>query len=206
MKLLGKFLHKNFAGSYLLQMKTIRALKCKSVLEIGPGEGFCARNLKTLGYKYDTVDKINKFKPTFNCSIYDLDYIALKNKYDIVAAFQMLEHIPYEDFTKYLKKLAIIAKKYVVISVPYSCKGIRTITEKWSGQFNRKEYSIKENFAPTNLPDRTDGPKGGHYWEIGRAGRTIDSVSETIEATGLKIIKNFHSPIPYHYFFVMEVF
>ena len=197
----GKFLSNIHKQSYLLQMTTIHSLKGKSVLEIGPGEHFACRNLKMLGYEYHTVDMIDNFNPTYLCSLEDLN---IDRKYDIVCAFQMLEHIPYEDFLTGLKKMATLSNKYIVISLPYSCKGYQKYHYNWNGQNKCTKAQVVEKFEPTNLPERTDGPKGGHYWEIGRAGKTAGSISKDIRSCGLKIIKQFHSPNPYHYFFIME--
>ena len=53
----GKFLSPAHSESYLLQMQTISNLKdVNSILEVGPGEGFVARNLRDVGYEYDTLD------------------------------------------------------------------------------------------------------------------------------------------------------
>lgn len=203
--MLGKFLLPNFSDSYMLQMTTIHSLKCRSVLEFGPGECFCANNLRTVGYTYHTVDILSKFEPTYLCSFEDFNKQLLTQSYDIVATFQMLEHVPYSEFLAGLKKLAGIANKYIVISLPYSCNGSQSFNYKWKGQFNCITANKTVDFKPTNLPERSDGPTGGHYWEIGRNGKTIESVSLDITATGLKIIKQFHSPNPYHYFYVIEV-
>jgi hypothetical protein len=200
--MLGKFLHPNFSQSYMLQMRTIHSLKCKSVLEIGAGEGFTRRNLKTLGYKYHICDVIDTFEPDYRCSLEDLK---VTEDYEIVCAFQMLEHIPYEDFLRGLKKMSSIASKYVVISVPYNCKGTTVIKKRWSGQFQLVENTKVDRYKSLNLPDRTDGPKGGHYWEIGRGGKTVEGVTQDIQRQELRVLKQFHSLVPYHYFFVMEV-
>lgn len=201
--MLGKFLKRDFCDSYMLQMTTIHNLKCRSVLEIGAGEGFARRNLQTVGYKYHICDVVDTFEPDYLCSLEELEVI---DKYEIVCAFQMLEHVPYDDFLRGLRKMASIADKYVVISIPYNCKGTRTETTSWTGQFQRSHHQIIDNYEPLNLPDRTDGgsPKYGHYWEIGRGGRTVDSVSNDIKNTGLRIVKQFHSPNPFHYFYVMK--
>ncbi len=98
----GKFLHNIHKQSYLLQMTTIHSLKGKSVLEIGPGEHYACRNLKTMGYEYHTVDMIDSFNPTYLCSLEELD---IDRKYDVVCAFQMLEHVPYDEFLSGLKKM-----------------------------------------------------------------------------------------------------
>jgi 2-polyprenyl-3-methyl-5-hydroxy-6-metoxy-1,4-benzoquinol methylase len=120
----GKFLSKEHSESYLLQMQTIKRLEVKSVLEIGPGEGFCANNLRTLGYEYDTLDFEDAHAPTIKADFATFDAASIPQRYDITCAFQVLEHFPYEHFKKHVNTLAELSSKYVFISLPYSCRGL----------------------------------------------------------------------------------
>lgn len=207
----GKFLTSAHKDSYLLQMTIINSLNCKKVLEIGPGEQFVARNLRELGYIYHTLDILESHNPTFISSLMDFDEGDYLNEYDIVCAFQVLEHMPYEDFNKCLMKMTKIAKRYIVISVPFSCKGYRKTHTEYYGQNNSNVLVDEEHFEPTNLPNRKyrkeymlEFPWAVHYWEIGRQGFPLERIQGDIESCGLKILRQFHARNPFHYFMVME--
>jgi len=209
----GKFVHSNFSDSYMLQMKTLKGLKgAKKILEIGPGEMFTARNLKTLGYTYHTLDQDPRIEPTYVCSFFSFEYKWHKNEYDAVCAFQVLEHLPYGRFKEAICRMKTISRKYIVISLPYSCKGFRESRTEWDGQFNKTAERVIEHFEPTNLPNRRyrkeyieEFPWAVHYWEIGRKGFPLVRVIDDIEACELKILDRFHSEEPFHYFIVIEI-
>ena len=112
----GRFLA--YYDSYLTQMKTIHQLGVRSVLEIGPGESIVAEYMKSLGLIYETMDIIEDYKPTILSKLEDVDADSYRARYDIVCAFQVLEHSPYERFIDNINKMATMSKKYVFISFP----------------------------------------------------------------------------------------
>lgn len=139
----GKFLSINHFHSYYLQMKTIYDLKVRKVLEIGPGENFTANYLKSLGIEYHTMDIIESSEPTILSNIEQIDEKLYKNEYDLVCAFQVLEHLPYELFKSNICKMATMSKKYVFISVPYACFGFKISINLHFNQNLRPTRAIK---------------------------------------------------------------
>jgi hypothetical protein len=193
----GKLLSFQHKDSYLLQIKTIYSLKPGSVLEIGAGEAIGAYYLGSLGLKYDL------FKG-------DITKDTTKKKYDLVAAFQVLEHQPLKQLVFTLKNMASMSNKHVLISVPYFRIGASLRFRLVLGQ----NYQISKKiglFIPVFKKNKRyrkeflkEFPYGGHYWEIGRAGVTPGSIKKRFKAAGLKVIKTFSSENPYHYFILAE--
>ena len=192
-------------------MQTIRNLKdAKRILEIGPGEGFSARNLRELGYEYHTLDFEDVHEPTIKADFQSFDPNTITQRYDITCAFQVLEHFPYHEFTKHIKTLRELSKNYVFISLPYSCRGFSIKLNLQNGQHTRiiKQFDF---YFRTNLPNRKyreeykqEYPWAVHYWEIGRKGFRLSKVLADIESCELNILRRFHSPNPYHYFILCK--
>ena len=206
----GKFLTEAHAESYHLSMQLIRSVKPKNVLEIGPGEGYIARNLNTLGISWDTLDFNGIYKPTIQADFSKFDPSGYGEKYDITCAFQVLEHFPFEKFPDLLRKLAFMSSKYVLISIPYSCYGFRIKLRLHKGQHPVLNRSLSFYWA-TGLKNRKyrkefmeEFPWAVHYWEIGRKGFMLSKVLNTIESCGLVINQKLHGPNPFHYYVLCE--
>lgn len=206
----GKFLSKAHAGSYLVQMQTIHELNIKRCFEVGPGEAFVARNMKALGYTYDTLDFEAAHNPTIVADFAKFDVTPLKSKYDISCAFQVLEHFPFEVFPNLINKLMTVSEKYVFISLPYSCQGVSVHTTTHFGQHNETDEETSR-FYPTNLPKRVyrdayaeEFPWAVHFWEIGRQGFPLERIMKTLVSCGLSVRQSFHAPNPFHYFILCE--
>lgn len=89
-----------------------------SVLEVGVGTKFLYSNLKRLGYAVTSVDFDKRLKPDYVGDVTDLPF--KDNSYDVVCAFEVLEHLPFEEFQKALQELKRVSKKTVLFSVPYA--------------------------------------------------------------------------------------
>lgn len=206
----GKFLTEAHHDSYFLQMATMHRLKVRSVLEIGPGESFAANYLKSLGVQYDTMDIVEQSNPTILGKLEDFDVKPHSASWEMVCAFQMLEHSPYHLFTENLRKMGALSKKYVFISLPYSCFGFGLSLNIMLGQRIRfqKRTGLYFPLCKKNRKYREEYmrefPWAVHYWEIGRRGFAMSTVRKDIESSGLRIIESFQSGNPYHYFFLTE--
>ena len=207
----GKFLTESHAGSYLKQMQTIAKLDdVQSVFEVGPGAHFVARNLRELDYVYHTLDFEDIHSPTIVADFSSFDPASVSEQYDLACAFQVLEHFPFEDFTRLIDKLQALSKKYVFISLPFSCRGMRFRKIVHHGQ-NNTEIEEEELFEPSRLPNRRyrdefmrEFPWAVHYWEIGRIEFSLEHVIKKLQSSGLQIREQFHGPNPYHYFILCE--
>lgn len=202
----GKFLTAAHHNSYYLQMLTTHELKVDSVLEIGPGENFAANYLRTLGINYDTMDIVEHSQPTILGRLEELDERNYLRRWQLVCAFQMLEHSPYELFVENIRKMAAMSDRYVFISLPYSCFGFRLSLNIAFGQNRRFSKSIAM-YIPLFKRNRKyreeyikEFPWAVHYWEIGRRGFPLGRIKSDIESVGLRIIDTFRSDNPYHYF------
>jgi len=126
--------------SYFYQVDLVREAiesDTNKILEIGKGSGFFSDYIKKLGYNITTCDFDKNLAPDVVADVRSLPF--KDNSFDIVTAFEILEHIPFEDFPKALAELRRVASRRVIISVPYKSTffefvfrfpGIRTLFKK----------------------------------------------------------------------------
>ena len=108
--------HVNRFISYHYQIEAIRNIKKKNILEIGKGNGLVSDYLTKIGLKITTCDISKDLKPDIISSVTDLKIP--DKSYDCVVAYQVLEHIPFDDFEKALLEMKRVSKDYVIISIP----------------------------------------------------------------------------------------
>lgn len=181
--------------SYYHQLDAVIALTPKTVLEVGVGDQvFKNYLLANTHIQYESLDVANDLHPTHQGSV---DAIPLKDaSFDVVCAFEVLEHLPYEKFEKALTELLRVSKKHVVISVPHFGPPIKFLLKipflpeiRFAWKF---PYPITHRF------------NGQHYWELGKKGYPVSRVRTAISKHA-RIIKEF---IPfenqYHHFFILE--
>lgn len=96
----------------------------KSIIDIGCGKGEVMNFLSTSKNKINLlavdITSINKSKIKSDFLISSLPDIKVKNKsFDLVSCLEVLEHLSNDIFDESLKELSRIAKKYIIIGVPY---------------------------------------------------------------------------------------
>ena len=167
------------------------------ILEIGVGTGLTAWYLEKAGLQVMTIDHLPHRAPTVVADLRNLPFADAS--FDAVVAFQVLEHIPFVEFTTGLRELARISRGSVVISLPntsakvalaLSLPRLGTISTVWRLPFYARSSA-----------DRAIG----HHWEIGVRDYPLERVTSAIEATGLEIVKQYClNQNPYHHFFVLR--
>ena len=184
-------------ASYWHQINEILKCEPKSVLEIGVGDKVLADYLKNnTDINYKSLDIADDLKPDIIGSVDDI--LSENNSFDVVCAFEVLEHLPFEKFEKCLSELKRVSKNYVVISLPHW--GRHFSFEFRLPFFKKIKWQYKVNLFPIN--HKFDGQ---HYWEIGKEGYDLRSIKKKIEKVGFEIVNDyivFESP--YHHFFILR--
>jgi SAM-dependent methyltransferase len=183
--------------SYYYQTKEIAERSdIKSVLDIGPGTDFLKHTLSIHrnDITYKTLDIAEDLHPDYKGSVTEIPLPDAS--YDAVCAFQVLEHIQFEDFEKALSELNRVSRKYVFISLPHFGPSF----EFWFKiPFVRRiKWATKLWFPKEHTFD------GQHYWEIGKKGYSSSKVRSTI--TKHFSIINEYVPFEnqYHHFYILE--
>lgn len=190
-----KYSHLSRWASYYYQLKNVLELEPESVLEVGVGDrvfGDFIKNNTKVDYKSVDIDK-NLF-PDFVGSVGNLP---IKNEiFDVSCAFEVLEHLPFEEFEKNLMELARVSKRHVILSLPHFGPAflfLMKIPLIRKIQFAFKFFYPKEHYF-----------NGEHYWEIGKKGFSIQKVRSVL-LKHFDILKDF---VPfenqYHHFFVLR--
>ena len=194
-----EYLSKSRMISYYNQVRVIKSLgqQIKTILEIGIFNQIFSELIKKNGYLVTTADINPEFNPDI---ILDLnsDFELPKDKFDAIACFQVLEHIPYEAAEKALQKLADAAQKYVVISLPYS-------SEYFCLRLTNSRASLPRHLF-IQIPRfwSTKPQSANHCWELGMKDYPKKRFLETIKKLGLTLKRDYQDPLhPYHYFFVI---
>ncbi len=119
----------NWGFDYLCYQKHIHekvvAMNPQSVLEVGCGDGYFVGGLPSnvpVRVGVDLSSKAVAFAKAFHpdCTFYDQDVSTLEDTFDIVAAIEVIEHIPEEDLPDFFHALyeRVNDNGKIIISVP----------------------------------------------------------------------------------------
>lgn len=182
-------------GSYWYQIREVLALHPKSVLEIGVGDGVFGGYLKgNTSVAYRSCDIADDLKPDIVGSVEALPLP--DDAVDVVVAFEVLEHLPFEKFETALLELRRVATHTVILSLPHYGPSLR-LSFKFPF-IGEKRFAWKIPHHPVHVFN------GQHYWEIGKRGYELSVVKRVLEKH-FTIEKEF---VPfenqYHHFFILR--
>lgn len=185
-------------ASYYNQIFEVIKTGRKNVLWIGVGDGIVTEILKKNNINITTVDIDPKLQPDIIASITDLPILG--DSFDVVCAFQVLEHMPYNESLKGLSELLRVAKYSTLISLPNQ-KPCRKFYFSFPYIRNFQFLIEKICFQPKNF--HFDGE---HYWELNAKGYESDKVIKDI--LSINSVKNTNHyrlfDNPYHHFIIIE--
>lgn len=128
----------------------------QNVLEIGVGSGFTANYLRSKGVNVTTFDIDEDKKPDIIGNLVSFDFSNLK--FDHILAFEVFEHIPFEEFKKALEKLNLICDKNLFISLP---KNINI----WIDIEYKLPFIGYRRFSMVSKRGKIS--ENHHFWEVG---------------------------------------
>ena len=180
-------------ASYWHQLREVLLVLPSSVLEIGVGDGVFGDHLKSHGVAYTSVDIAEDLSPDVVADVTALPFP--DESFDVVCAFEILEHVPFEGFDEALRELSRVSKRHVIISLPHFGPSIR--------------FELKIPLVPrVRFAWKVQYPKrhrfnGEHYWEVGKRGFSVRRIRNALSSL-FAIAKEF---VPfenqYHRFFVL---
>jgi ubiquinone/menaquinone biosynthesis C-methylase UbiE len=156
------------------QLDEVTRFKPQRVLEIGPGPGLMKRAGAAFDVAVETLDLDRDLEPDHLGSVLALPFA--DGSFDVVCAFQMLEHLPYVQSLQAFAQMARVASKAVVISLP-------DLRPMWRYSLylpcmGQKRWLVNRPFWKPQ-PHRFDGE---HYWEINKTETPLDKVIADLSA------------------------
>lgn len=153
-----------------------RVLPGDRVLEIGVGSGFTANYLRSKGVNVKTLDIDSEKNPDIvsNMVVYDF-----QSEYDHVLAFEVFEHIPYNEFESVLNKLSKICRNFLFLSIPKS----EVVLFRCELRFPK----IKNKVISVTIPKRKITTKH-HFWELNHKATPRSKFEASVRKAGFKII------------------
>lgn len=194
-----RYIQKPRWASMWHQVAEVLAFEPSTVLEIGPGPGVFKALVSQFGPRVETLDIDPDLMP---------DHVAQADKmpfeddaFDVVCAFQMLEHVPYRKSMAIFAEMSRVASKGVVISLPDAASRwplavyIPRTGLQWLSIPRPRLHSVAHKFD------------GEHYWEINKVGYPVARVTEDLlGAASVKLVKSFRvNENPYHHFFIFRL-
>jgi len=167
------------------------------VLEVGIGNGFVARYLKEKGINVTTLDVAHDLRPDVAGSVLAIPFES--GSFDVIACYEVLEHLPYENFAKSFEELARVSRRYVLLSLP-------DVTTIYRINIELPRIKPIKRLIPHPFPGTTNHKFDGyHYWEIGKTGYPLKKIRFDIIRSGFNIIKTYRVfEFCYHRFFLVE--
>jgi ubiquinone/menaquinone biosynthesis C-methylase UbiE len=182
--------------SYFHQLHMIEQVGARNVLEVGVGSGVLARELESRGIDVTTLDIAQDLQPDIVGSVTEIP--CGDASYDAALAFEVLEHMPFEESESAIRELARVARTHVLVSLPHP---------GWvfSVMYKLPLFPKIELFFQIPFFWRTHKFNGEHYWELGTRGYPVRRIVDTARSCGLELVsyKKFADD-PAHRFFVFK--
>lgn len=182
---------------YYYQIKKTLLLEPKRVLEIGPGDGIYGWYLKKNGIHYESVDHADDITSDHKAELGKEPLPLPDDSFDVVSAFQVLEHLPFDQFDGVLRELSRVSSRYVFLDIPQYGFHLNL-----AFKLPMLPYMAFHAVFPRPKKHVFDG---FHYWEIGKRGYSRSKVREII-LRHFKIVEEFSIfEKPSERFYVLEV-
>jgi ubiquinone/menaquinone biosynthesis C-methylase UbiE len=147
---------------YYVQIKKALSLKPKKILEIGPGDGIFGWYMEKNFVDYTSADHADDISSNVKVNLGFETLPFPDNSFDLVCAFQVLEHIPFEKVPFALSEIHRVTKKFVMFDIPQYGLHVQFLCK-----FPLLRRLAYHAVIPWPKEHKFDG---FHYWEIGKKG------------------------------------
>lgn len=161
------------------------------ILELGMGSGFAANYCRSKCLDITTLDIDEKKKPDIVANIVTYDF---ERRYDHVMAFEILEHIPYEQFERTIRKIPHFINNYAFISLPRNERVVFNLDLKLP-KFKRVSYQWRILKKKITVK--------AHHWELDYGEFTTRRIEALFADSGLRIARRMSCN--YIRFYALEV-
>lgn len=180
--------------SYYHQLQEVLNWNPKTILEVGVGDRVFANYIKNnSSVMYTSFDIAEDLNPDFVGNVTEMPF--KDGDFDVVCAFEVLKHIPFELFENAIQELVRVANKAVVISLPHFGPSFEFSLK--IPFFKRLKWSFKFPYHPKHVWN------GEHYFEIGKKDYEVKKILSILKKYAI-VTKHF---VPfenqYHHFFIL---
>lgn len=176
------------------QLDEIQRLKPAKVLEVGPGPGLFKTVAAVFGITVETLDFDPDLKPDYVGSAIAMPF--RDETYDVVCAFQVLEHLPYEVSLQAFAEMVRVCRSHVVISLPDARIAYRY--QFYLPRVGTYDFLIHR----PQVKARPHAPELEHYWEINKLNYPVSRIVKDF-TKHIRLVNTYRVPEhPYHRFFI----
>ncbi|MCD6415685.1 MAG: class I SAM-dependent methyltransferase [Planctomycetes bacterium] len=164
-------------ASYAYQIREVLELQPESVLEVGIGNGLVSYMLRKAGIDVTTLDFDESLEPNVVASVTDMP--VPDNSFDVVACFEVLEHIPYGMVPSALSEIHRVCAKHALLSLPDARPAVRFRVPR----LGPRQFLIELPFWTM----REHRFNGEHHWTVNTKGCPLHQVLAAIEHAGFTV-------------------
>ncbi|MEK7511138.1 MAG: class I SAM-dependent methyltransferase [Patescibacteria group bacterium] len=181
--------------SYYWQLREVLSLSPTSILEVGVGDAvFGSFVKKNTAIAYQSLDIAEDLSPDLLGSVTNIPLP--DNAVDVACAFEVLEHLPFDEFERACAELSRVSRHAFVVSLPHF--GPMLALSFKIPFLSRQQWAIKIPFPKAHTFN------GQHYWEIGKRGYPPSRIRSVLSQLGT-VTRDF---VPfnseYHHFYVVR--
>ena len=164
------------------------------ILELGIGSGFLKNYLQAKGHSVLSIDIDPDKKPDI---IHDIRYYHIKESFDIVLAYEIFEHFPFEDLPRVLKNLHTICKQCMCVGLPEYRSPV------FEFFFRLCKFSTNHRIMTPTLFGKKELIKA-HHWEVNQPGFSLAKIENSFAEEGFKLDR--HIFFERHHFFKFSIY
>ncbi len=177
------------------QLYETQRLEPENVLEVGPGPGIFKSVAEKVGIHVETLDIDPALDPNHVGSATSIPLP--DNSYDVVCAFQVLEHFPYDESLEAFREMVRVSKRYVALSLP-DARYVWPYSVRFPGRTVNFLVPKPRLRAPVHKFN------GEHYWEINTRDYSLGRVRADLSRYGDLVSTYRVHENPYHRFFIFR--